>query len=249
MVCQLPPPLTEEEIESLLDGITRQDLTDHLAQCPACATRLQQAQAFHTALEQRLHRWNCPDANTLADYQMDLLPSADQQRVAEHIAACAYCQVEIATLRDFLASPDAPPLQPTAKPPVNTASRISKLPHAYLARVSAAQQMAALRGKTSGPIMAETENGITLFLELHSEPLGLLLIGQLVASNQDLWTDAIVQLFQADQFVATGFVNELGEFQCKLIDSSPITLRIRAGSGQATGIDDLDFEGHVADGR
>jgi hypothetical protein len=54
-------------------------------------------------LRHSLYRFDCPDAHTLGEYQLDLLEPEQRTRVAAHAAGCDECQTELQTLRAYLA--------------------------------------------------------------------------------------------------------------------------------------------------
>jgi hypothetical protein len=74
---------------------------------------LWQPENFERALRRALYRFDCPDAQTLGDYQLELLEPEERTRVAAHARDCDDCRDELQTLRTFLALPTAvadPPL-------------------------------------------------------------------------------------------------------------------------------------------
>lgn len=60
---------------------------------------------FERELRRSLYRFDCPDAQTLGDYQLQLLAPEDQTRIAAHAVDCDECSDELQTLRAFLAMP------------------------------------------------------------------------------------------------------------------------------------------------
>ena len=60
---------------------------------------------FELELRRALYRFDCPDAHTLGEYQMDLLDQTRRMQVAAHAADCDECRRELQTLRTFLAAP------------------------------------------------------------------------------------------------------------------------------------------------
>lgn len=237
MNCSFPPPLTDDEIEALIANQGDQALINHLANCASCAARFRQAKAFETALKRRLHRWDCPSADMLADFHMNLLSGSDRDRVAKHIDVCPHCQSEIGNLRAFLESDS----QPKSRPMPGSMTMTWKPRYEAIARVSRQTASMALRGKTSGPMMVQTASGITVFLELQSETTQTVLVGQMVAEQQD-WTGALVKVFQSQQIQATTLVSEMGDFRCTLTDTSPISLQISAENKRTIVIENLAFD-------
>jgi hypothetical protein len=64
---------------------------------------------FEQELRGALYRFDCPDAHTLGEYQLDLLEPGHRTQVAAHVAECDECRSELQTLRSFLAEPVTPP--------------------------------------------------------------------------------------------------------------------------------------------
>lgn len=60
---------------------------------------------FERGLRRSLFRFDCPDAQTLGDYQLELLEPAERVRIAAHARDCDACSEELQTLRGFLAMP------------------------------------------------------------------------------------------------------------------------------------------------
>jgi hypothetical protein len=64
-----------------------------------------ESEDFERELLQSLYRFDCPDAQTLGDYQLELLDAAERTRIAAHAVECDECSDELKTLRAFLALP------------------------------------------------------------------------------------------------------------------------------------------------
>lgn len=60
---------------------------------------------FERELRHSLYRFDCPDAQTLGEYQLELLEPAERTRIAAHAVDCDECRDELQTLRAFLAMP------------------------------------------------------------------------------------------------------------------------------------------------
>jgi hypothetical protein len=61
------------------------------------------------ALEQQLrltlYRFDCPDAQTLGEYELDMLDPVERTRIAAHAVDCDECTADLGELRSFLAKP------------------------------------------------------------------------------------------------------------------------------------------------
>jgi hypothetical protein len=60
---------------------------------------------FQQELRRSLYRFDCPDAHTLGEYELDLLDPDHRTRIAAHAVDCDDCRAELHTLREFLAVP------------------------------------------------------------------------------------------------------------------------------------------------
>jgi hypothetical protein len=69
---------------------------------------------FERALRRALYRFDCPDAQRLGEYQLELLEPDERTRVAAHAVDCDECREELQTLRAFLAMPTPVADQPLA---------------------------------------------------------------------------------------------------------------------------------------
>jgi hypothetical protein len=56
------------------------------------------------ALRSSLYRFDCPDAHSLGEYQLDMLGQEQRTLIARHAAGCEACRDELHTLRGFLAA-------------------------------------------------------------------------------------------------------------------------------------------------
>ncbi|MEO7912420.1 MAG: hypothetical protein ABIV47_22465 [Roseiflexaceae bacterium] len=229
MECSSPPPLTDDQLSAALDQIAAPDVIDHLANCASCATRLQAARQAEQVLHSALYRWDCPTSQTLADYHLGR-PSADQQRaIMRHLETCARCSEEIAELELFMRDelPAAAPVEPVLvqRPAARGWALGRLLPHT---------PALALRGAAGAPLMFETDDGVTIFLELQPIADGQVeLRGQLVADDQDGWTGALVELRQAGMLRATTPIDDLGTFRVAALPTQPTELRASRADGRA----------------
>ena len=227
MTCSLPPPLTEDQLSTLIDGNADAQTQAHAAQCSFCAGRLEAARRFEARLGQALFRADCPPPETIGEYFLDLLPAAERTTMGEHLQKCVHCQAELATLTGFLnaESPSAAP-QPKASPAKR--SLLGDL----VAALTPNSPALALRGSDAGPLMATADDGTTIFLEVQPDGDRLTLVGQLAAAEQERWNGALVELRQHDRFQTSGVVNDFGSFQLALAQMEPIDLIITAPGGK-----------------
>jgi hypothetical protein len=229
MECSSPPPLTDDQLSAVLDQTAAPDVIDHLASCASCAARLAAAQLTEQSLRSALYRWDCPAPQTLADYHLGR-PSADEQRaIVRHLETCARCSEEIAELVLFMR--DEVPLAAPAEP---SPARRPAARGWSLARLLPRAPALALRGGTGAPLMFETDDGVTIFLELQPVADGQSeLRGQLVADDQDGWAGALVELRQSGMLRATAAIDDMGTFRVAALPMLPTELRVTRADGRA----------------
>jgi anti-sigma factor RsiW len=240
MECSLPPPITEDQISAVIDGFADPAVDQHIAQCASCAARLAQAQAMEATLKLQLNRWDCPPPQRLGEYHLGLVTSQSEERtIALHIDQCASCKAEVEDLRVFLV-PNAPrqAAQP-AETKVPAAAWPQRLGHIF-ARIVPRTPALALRGAATGPIMAEAE-GTTIVLDVQPAAKGqVTILGQVVATDQDHWTGALVVLRQGGAVQATATADDLGSFSCGPLTAGPVELMISPSVGEVLVIPEID---------
>lgn len=229
MECSSPPPLTDDQLSAALDQTAAPDVIDHLANCASCAARLDAAEQAEQSLRSALYRWDCPTPQTLADYHVGRARAADQRAIIRHLETCARCSEEMADLVLFMRDevPLVAPAEPiTARGPLSRGWTLAQL----LPRAAGP----ALRGGAGGPLMFETDDSVTIFLEL--QPVAndqVELRGQLVADDQDDWAGALVELRQAGMLRATAAIDDLGTFRVAALPTQPTELRATRADGRA----------------
>src|SRR5215475_2277599 len=97
---------------------------------------------FEFELRRVLYRFDCPDAQVLGDYQLDLLDASERVRVAAHARDCEECSDELRTLRAFLAMPTE-----VSEP---SAARVRRFVASLFAPSSPVQAYGGLRGAANG---------------------------------------------------------------------------------------------------
>jgi anti-sigma factor RsiW len=244
MECNLPPPITEDQISAALDGLADPTVQNHLAQCPNCAVRIEQAQAFEGALKLTLNRWDCPPAQRLGEYVLALITNPTEERsIIRHLEQCARCKTEVAELGVFLDADTASIKQP-AQTSARAESAWGQSFGRILARIIPRSPALALRGAATGPIMAEAD-GTTVVLDVQTVAEGqVTILGQVVAADQDLWTGALVELRQSGTLQATTTADDLGSFSCGPFAAGSIQLAITPPVGQTVVLPQIDVSAH-----
>ncbi|GAB4211166.1 MAG: hypothetical protein OHK0022_45410 [Roseiflexaceae bacterium] len=229
MDCRLPPPLHDDDLSAALDGVASAAVLEHLAGCPACTARLEQAARFEHALHRRLSRWGCPDPQVLGEYQQGMLPAAQAQEVALHLDQCRACSEELAELEAFFADDEFAPAPAPARRPLR--ARLGEL----IARLLPAPSTPALalRGAATARTLTAEAGDTTIMLEIQPVGADVLIQGQLLADALEPWEGALVQLRQGGALVSAASVDEFGGFECGPLPAAPTELRIAPRQGDA----------------
>lgn len=227
MTCQLPPPLSDDEISAVLDGSAEEGVIQHVALCPDCAGRVADARRLEAMLFRNLSRWDCPPAQALGDYFLHLMPGDDAQRVAEHVAGCAACQAELSELGAYLAG-NSERTAPASNPPVGAQQRL--LPRMLLGAVLMRRPTTALRGSGDEPVIVEAD-GMTVYLRADTGAGRPVLLGQLAGDALADWVGALVQLWQDGALRQTTEIDQYGSFRCEGFVLRLFELHIAARGG------------------
>lgn len=230
MTCQLPPPLSDDQISAAVDGTAGDDVIRHVADCPYCAARVAAARHLESMLARRLSRWDCPPPLALGEFHLNLLNKQEAQAIREHISGCLRCQAELSDLAIFLENG----LRNGAKigQPAEKRSRFARLhlPDLLMGTVQAQRPALALRGTGDEPVIVEAD-GLTVFLKLEPRAGEPVLLGQLAGDDLEPWVGALVQVWQDGALRSTAEVDDLGSFRCEAIALQPFELQILAQGG------------------
>ena len=97
------------------DGEAPASVVAHIDGCSTCTAQVSSYARVQGRLRRALYRFDCPDAHTLGEYQLDLLEPEHRRSIAAHATDCDACSTELHTLRSYLAMPTAI----AASPPAN----------------------------------------------------------------------------------------------------------------------------------
>jgi anti-sigma factor RsiW len=98
-----------EDLTAYVDGEASDEVKAHIAACLTCAERVATDAMLQSELRGTLYRFDCPEAHTLGEYQIDALDATRRTLVAAHAAECDECQAELQVLRAYLAAPTLVP--------------------------------------------------------------------------------------------------------------------------------------------
>jgi hypothetical protein len=251
MTCQ--NPLTDAQLDAVIDGVAEPDVVVHLAECAYCRARLEALQAFDQELMRMLRGQICPPSALLADYEAGRLGDVTALALHMHVSQCVRCQEELVTLRAFLETDDR--FEPAAAAPVARQNRTSApmltpsedvlvaQPSTDVVAYSAPANYREVAGAIFEPREDQAEidleshpfhvvEDITVFLKLkQGEGNRWMVTGQIITTDRAFWADALVQLTQPSQVPTVSAVGPDGGFRCRLPVREPFDLVITARKG------------------
>ena len=238
MNCISPPELSDRQLLEFLDGEAEPEISHHLGICQYCRNKADALARLQNGITARLYRITCPSPLELGEYHLQkyhirILPSPQMLVIAQHVRECPHCEAEVAQLENFLKD-----LTADVKPGL-TPVRV------LIARLlggsgEGAAPMPALRGEGKGPIILEAE-GVVITLDVGPGADGQVsILGQVAADEQDQWTNALVELQQADIPPQTTSLDDLGAFRLEAV--RPGAARIMITSTEGVVIQSPDIE-------
>ncbi len=238
VLCDNPPPLSDEAISAALDGEAPAQVLAHLEHCGGCTARLEQAQRFERVLAGTLHRWDCPPSAQLGDYHLGLLTPSEQRAITAHLRLCRRCSTELEELRTFL-NEDIPAAEPRSQKP-RSPRRLDALV-ARLLPAGPGLQLEGVRGAGDDILIAQSSAATIVLDPQPAEHESVRVVGQVMdeVGEQHRWSGALVEARQAGVLVATAFVDDLGVFSFGPIATGITELRVTAAAGPALFVEGL----------
>jgi hypothetical protein len=207
--------LEDRQLLMFLDGECPALVGAHLEQCPYCRERSRKLAGMQNYLTTQLYRLTCPTSIELGDYVLGMLPAKQSESMAVHVQDCPHCTQEVSQLKDYLGDLAlAPRANPLEQVKVLIARLIGEIGTSQgYGGMAFAPAYATLRG---GPLETITlqADGILIVLEVQpSDTERVAIIGQLNADEQDGWTGAAVELYQAGALLSSVSIDDLGAFR------------------------------------
>ena len=169
----------------------------------------------------------------LQKYQLRILPSPQILVIAQHVRECPHCEAEVAQLETFLKD-----LTADVKSAPLTPIRV------LIARLVGGNEPAlgpALRGESKGPLIFEAD-GVVITLDIQPASEGQVsILGQVAADEQDQWTNASVELQQADKPPMTTSLDDLGAFRFEAVRPGATQIMITSTEGVVIQSPDIDI--------
>jgi hypothetical protein len=173
--------------------------------------------AFGDWLQRSLYRFDCPDAHTLGEYQLELLEPEQRMRIAAHANECDDCRTELQTLRSFLSTPtDAPE------------STFEKVRRVVATLFSPAPGVAygALRGTAESDTRVFAVDDVTITVgpgQRSGTLMGLVMVGDAPA---DTLAGHEVRLVPNVGFPTRGRLDDLGNFEIEQLRPGAYVLEV-----------------------
>ena len=223
MNCISPPELSDRQLLEFLDGEAAPETTHHLGICQYCRNKADALAQLQSGLTTRLYRITCPSPLELGEYHLRIMPSPQMLVIAQHVRACPHCEAEVAQLETFLKD-----LTPDVKPAPLTPIRV------LVARLVGGSESAlrpALRGESKGPLIFEVD-GVVITLDVQPDSdKQVSILGQVAADEQDQWTNASVELQQADMPTLTTSLDDLGALRFEAVHPGATQIMITSTEG------------------
>jgi hypothetical protein len=208
---------TVEALIACGDGEASADTMAHVEACSMCAEQVASVIQIQGELRRSLYRFDCPDAQTLGDYQLDLLQPEQHMRVAAHAMDCDACSVELQTLRSYLAQPTS-----IAESPLQVARRIV----ARLFRPAPGLAYGGLRGASETDTRVYQVDDITITVgpgHGSGSLVGLVLIAGAEPKALD---GRLVRLVPTDHLALTSVLDDLGNFEFEGVPAGSYALEL-----------------------
>lgn len=214
MECIAPYEITEEQLLAYADGEGDQNTIDHIRRCAYCTEQARALAADQVILRALLHRAECPDPHTLAEFHLGLLAADEQTAVQEHLRHCPDCAAEINELDHFLQEVTQPVPVSTPEPRLR---RLIARPVSLPSGLAARQPALALRGAAAVPPDVYQADDVRVVVGLEADGLRAgrkMLLGFTTRVDQPLesLTGAHVQLNRLGETIALEQVDTLGNF-------------------------------------
>ncbi len=211
--CASPPELSSKELWDYLDGRAGPMVRAHLKRCPSCRGRAKELAVFQDGLHMKLKRIACPSSLELGEYHLGILPSADAERIRQHVAGCPACQQEIDQLKGYLQETASDLEFGTAEKVKVILARLlpSGASRSRKKGLTLAPAGAGVRGERGGVSIYQAKTyRITIDIQKDSRhPESQVLVGLATGLPAAKWQ---AQLYLGDQLITGVHLDDLGNF-------------------------------------
>jgi hypothetical protein len=228
--CIDPRAITPEDRIAYVDGEANAGVVEHVRRCAYCADEVRALASTQSRLQVALYRFDCPPAQLLGDYALDLLSADERTRVASHVVECPRCTDELQTLRSFLSVEPAP--QATA--PAGPVERLMRIVATLASPPVSAPAYAMLRGGETPGSQIYRAGSVSITLTVEPEPQRgrYTLAGLVIQEDGEAAPPADgVQLFWGEQMVEAQSLGDLGNFAFEALSAGEYRLEMRVVGG------------------
>src|SRR5258708_22174826 len=212
-----------EELMAYGDGEASANVVAHVDGCSTCTDQASSYAQMQGSLRRSLFRFDCPDAHTLGEYQLDLLEPEHRRRIAAHALDCDPCTLELQTLRSYLAMPTS-----IAESPFEHAKRLI----ATLFQPAPGLAYGGLRGTSEATTRVFQVEDVTVTVgpgQGSGSLVGLVLIAGTEPQALDGRT---VRLMPTDGAALSSSMDDLGNFEFEGVSAGPYALEIALPGAQ-----------------
>jgi hypothetical protein len=221
-----------EDLMAYGDGEAPASVAAHVATCSTCAEQASSYAQVEIGLKRALFRFDCPDAHTLGEYQLDLLEPEQRQSVAAHVVDCDACSVELQTLRAYLAQPT-----PIADSPLEHVRRLV----ATLLRPAPGLAYGGLRGASEATTRVFQVADITVTVGPGQGPGTLVGLVLMADTEPEALDGRAVRLLPTDRAALSSSMDDLGNFEFADVPSGKYALEIDLPNAQVV-VEELRLE-------
>jgi hypothetical protein len=199
------------------DGEAPDSVIAHVAACSTCAEQASSYAHIQVELKRSLFRFDCPEAHTLGEYQLDLLEPEQRRSVAAHVVDCDACSVELQTLRSFLALPTS-----IADSPLEYARRLV----ATLFRPAPGLAYGGLRGASEATTRVFQVEDVTVTVGPGQGPGTLVGLVLMAGTEPQALDGRAVRLILPDRAPLSSSMDDLGNFEFEDVPAGMYALEI-----------------------
>ena len=144
-------PLQEGDLLAYLDGDASHEVVLAIEQDAALQAQVEELRQAELLFGLSLAQRDCPDTDSLLEYQVDLLEGKAYTAIAAHLVTCRYCQAEMRDLAAGIAWEEVEAATPAPAPKLNWRDALREVGRRLLELTllpQAQQPMYALRGES-----------------------------------------------------------------------------------------------------
>ncbi len=106
--CIVRSPLSDDDLLAVLDGEASELIQKHLEACGYCSARLAHMRKLEQGVHMIMYRSECPSADELADFVMEVAEFDTYSSIQEHLQYCVLCREEVQKLQMIFTANELP---------------------------------------------------------------------------------------------------------------------------------------------